>query len=148
MKCRDIPGSMSHIQSLPNELLAGIFESGTSLCTGHPELRLPFQHLVSSVSRKWRAVVLSSPGLWTTIVFDCLWSPQFKCASLWIERSGACLLDITIFINPISSDSAKSAMDRVIPHTHRWRQFRVVTFPQSMFETIAAPLHSAAAPHL
>jgi hypothetical protein len=108
---RDIPRSTDLMHSMPDDVLAEIFQAGTSMqrdrivglvgigdpvgIDDHPVLLLPL--LVSSVSRRWRDVALSSSRLWTTIVFNCNWfKTNREGPSLWIERSGVCLLDITI----------------------------------------------------
>jgi hypothetical protein len=51
--------STAVMESVPNEVLAEIFEAGTLMCSGlHDDL--PFAHLVSSVCRKWRIVAIHS----------------------------------------------------------------------------------------
>ncbi|KIM87457.1 hypothetical protein PILCRDRAFT_814984 [Piloderma croceum F 1598] len=156
---RDIPCSSDLMQSVPDDVLAEIFQAGTSLCRDPIDdlfiddlPKLPFPHLVSSVSRRWRDVALSSPRLWTTIVFNCDMGTNHECPSLWIERSGACLLDITISTSPWnywdSSSNLKSAMDQIIPHTNRWRRFTVDSLSQNMVRTVVARLRTASAPHL
>jgi hypothetical protein len=137
---RDIPRSSDLMQSVPDDVLAEIFQAGTSMHRDRivgpvgigggiddpPVLLFPL--LVSSVSRRWRDVALSSPRLWTTIVFNCDRRTNYEGPSLWIERSGACLLDITILVSPSREPSSlKSAMDQIIPHISRWYQFRVGT---------------------
>ncbi|KAF9223288.1 hypothetical protein BS17DRAFT_132503 [Gyrodon lividus] len=56
---------LSPISQLPNEMLLAIFDFGL----GPPAhcSSLPFELAVSSVCRAWRAVVLSSPELWTHV---------------------------------------------------------------------------------
>jgi len=140
-----------------------IFQAGTSMCEDRKNrseiveldddtnLRLPFPHLVSSVSRRWRNVALSSPRLWTTIVFNCNGTTDHEGASLWIQRSGACLLDITISMEflPRGPESyLQSAMDQIKPHTSRWRQFTLAVGSQAMIQMVVPYLRTASAPHL
>ena len=158
---RDIRRSNDLVQSVPDDILAEIFQAGTSMCKNpvgklfvDDPPKLPFPHLVSSVSRRWRDVALCSPRLWTTIVFNCNGTTNHEGPSLWIERSGECLLDITISISlrpwnfKDSQSNLKSAMDQIIPHTSRWRRFTVDSLSHSMVETVVAPLRTASAPHL
>jgi F-box-like len=157
---RDIPRSGDLMQSVPDDVLAEIFQAGTLLCRDSVDdhavgfdftPKLPFPNLVSSVSRRWRDVALSSPRLWTTIVFNCDRMTNYEGPSLWIERSGACLLDITISVSPWNfwePSDLKSAMDQIIPHISRWYRFTVETLSQNTFETVVAPLRTASAPYL
>lgn len=52
------------ISTLPDEVLALIFEEGTYIQPSHPH---HFGVLVSHVIRRWRHVALESPRLWTSI---------------------------------------------------------------------------------
>jgi hypothetical protein len=153
---RDIPRSSNLMQSVPDDVLAEIFQAGTSMSRDPVGDRfidylpkLPFPHLVSSVSRRWRDVALCSPRLWTTIVFNSDGMTNHEGPSLWIERSGACLLDITISTNPWNFDNLlESAMDQIIPHTGRWRRFTAEGLSKDMVQTVVARLRTASAPHL
>jgi F-box-like len=158
---RDIPRSSDMMQSVPDDVLREIFQAGTSGTSGTSDTSmcrysvddlpmLPFPHLVSIVNRRWRDVALCSPYLWTTIVFNCNRTmSNHEGPSLWIERSGACLLDITIVITLWGSlSNVKSAMDQIIPHTTRWRRFTVDCLSRNMVETVIARLHPASVPHL
>ena len=102
------------MQSVPDDVLAEIFQAGASMhrdpvdrvyIDDLPILQFPC--LVSSVSRRWRDIALSSPRLWSRMT-------NHEGPSLWIERSGACLLDITISVSWDGSgfaSSLQSAMD-------------------------------------
>ncbi|KZP25236.1 hypothetical protein FIBSPDRAFT_929482 [Athelia psychrophila] len=50
------------ISSVPNEILAAIFEAGHRL-----DRNFPFELLVSSVTSHWREVALDTPNIWTRI---------------------------------------------------------------------------------
>ena len=158
---RDIPCSGDLMQLVPDDVLAEIFQAGTSGSSGISDSSicryavddlpvLPFPHLVSSVNRRWRDVALCSPHLWTTIVFNCnRTTSNHEGPSLWIERSRVCLLDITIAITLWGSPSnVKSAMDQIMPHTSRWRRFTVDCLSRNMIETVIARLRPASVPHL
>ncbi|KAJ8519022.1 hypothetical protein ONZ45_g3980 [Pleurotus djamor] len=68
--------------------------SSSSSCTTEPA-DVPFQVLVSHVSRLWRNVALSTPSLWTRISFGHEDAPFDRC-KVWIERSGSLPLDIEL----------------------------------------------------
>jgi len=73
--------------------------------------------------------------------------------SLWIERSGACLLDITILTGYSWSfrsveSNLRIAMDQIMPHTGRWRRFTVDLRSQDAVKMVVPRLHAASAPHL
>src|SRR6266436_1376843 len=87
----------AHVESLPNEILAEIFEAGASISKGQHGI-LPFQCVIAGVNRRWRAVAVSTPRLWSAILFHCdttTVGPNFDHLYLWIERSAPCALDIT-----------------------------------------------------
>ena len=158
---RGIPRPSDLMQLVPDDVLAEIFQAGTAkhgdpvdgpIGIDDPPV-LPFPHLVSSVSRRWRGVALSSPRLWTTIVFNCTGMTNHEGPSLWIERSGECFLDITISIDPWAWGSGfgvnlQSAMDQIMPHTSRWRRFTVGSLAGDMVERVVQHLRAASAPHL
>ena len=163
---RDIPHSSGLVQSVPDEVLAEIFQAGRdsddSVNIDYSSLPFPhpFPHLVSSVSRRWRDVALNSPRLWTTIVINCdqmtyrREGSPCKDSSLCIERSKACLLDITILTRSSFRDyhlenNLQTAMDQIMPHTSRWRRFTVNNLrSQNMIDAVIPRLRTASAPHL
>ena len=57
----------AHIEILPNEILAEIFEAGVSI-SQRQRGSLPFQGAISGVNRRWRTIAVSSPRLWSTIL--------------------------------------------------------------------------------
>jgi hypothetical protein len=141
----------THIQSLPNEILAEIFKAGVSIPkTWHGTLPLPFQCAVSGVNRRWRMVAVSTPHLWSTIIFHCdTWRarPDLDDISLWIERSSPCALDITIVVMQELSNVA-STMDQIILHADRWHRLTIKDISGYMVEPIIESLRTASAPRL
>ncbi|KAJ7469978.1 hypothetical protein B0H11DRAFT_1656462, partial [Mycena galericulata] len=88
--------------------------------------RGPAPMLASQVSSRWRAVSLAYPELWTTIRISHDLRSQ-RLAALFIQRSGPCLLDISIDLelDPIFRIIECIPLDTVLhivaPHVGRWR---------------------------
>lgn len=133
------------VQSLPDDVLIEIFQVGVSMPKGVFET-LPFQHVVSSVNRRWRGIAISTPRLWSTI-FSCLGDPD--CLSLWIERSASRALDITLMAQSVFDKSnIQLAIERLIPHVGRWRRLTIRDVVRSEVEAIIPSLRNVSAPQL
>jgi hypothetical protein len=149
--------------NLPNETLSAIFEAGL-FETPSPSkdvrqnwylledesLGPPFEILVSSVSRRWRNVALHTPRLWTVLEIDVGCSTH-DLLDLYLRRSKACLLDITLLnltpttqlpldSNAGSDPNLKECLDRLIPHVERWRKLVIsngtVRSPAAVFSAL------------
>jgi hypothetical protein len=139
----------AHIESLPLEILAEIFEAGVSISQGQHGT-LPFQHAISGVNRRWRAVAVSTPCLWSTILFHCDTRPNFDHLNLWIERSAPCALDITIVGQPqlMSGSNVALAVDQIILHVDRCHRLTIKDISAYMVGSVIESLHTASAPRL
>ncbi|KAL0071915.1 hypothetical protein AAF712_000838 [Marasmius tenuissimus] len=115
------------ISILPNEILLQIFSSGiedeiddmvdwSSRYSIHPPLGFPLA--VSGVCRSWRALALSSPTLWTTVVACSEY--QFY-GQLFLERSYP--LQISLLV--IDRFRAAEAAAMTIPHFSRARSLSI-----------------------
>src|ERR1700733_9249436 len=82
--------------NLPIETLSAIFETSYSQPVSRFDSKpqMPFEVLVSSVSRRWRSVALRTPQLWTDLQLDVSRSAE-DLLDLYLRRSKICLLDIT-----------------------------------------------------
>jgi len=130
--------------NLPSETLSTIFEAGLSetsyptpramafLDRSQQPLPIPFEMLVSAVSRRWRIVALQTPRLWTDLYINFA-QPMQGLHDLYLYRSKMCLLDITLvpFARHMESDftdshdvgiSFKQHMELLIPYVARWRK--------------------------
>ncbi|KAJ7469979.1 hypothetical protein B0H11DRAFT_2238123 [Mycena galericulata] len=88
--------SKSPIAILPNEVLAAILKQvADSDLPANSWERAPAPFPASQVSSRWRAISLTYPYLWTNIRISDTPQSQ-RLANLFIQRSGACLLDISI----------------------------------------------------
>ena len=139
----DQPGSdvmAKCIESLPNELLAHIFTLGANT----PYDEKPFAVLVSSVGRRWRDIAISTPSVWSNLVFTTVVHRDRRLAALWLSRSGAHPLDITID----KMGAKEHIMDIIIPYISRWRRLVVKAWDRDDIEVVLSPLRTASAPLL
>lgn len=121
------PQQYKGIHHLPFEILSTIFvwvkeviidlifEESREGGLRKPHYRQPSQSpplLVGAVSRKWRAITLATPMLWTDIVIDLAKNTdgQFNMIQNWATRSGVLPLDIIVF----ESSSPYNRADHVI----------------------------------
>jgi hypothetical protein len=106
------------IASLPNEILAEIFEAGYLLPRSASPER-PYEIVVSQVTRRWRDVATRTPLLWTEV--HILPMPAFDLVSLYLARSKSLPIDLRI----TSADSAGLITGRILrmisAHADRWR---------------------------
>ncbi|KZP25869.1 hypothetical protein FIBSPDRAFT_929068 [Athelia psychrophila] len=128
------------IHRIPSELLSEILIQGTPLKYTRASKRCSII-APSHVCRHWRSVALSTPLLWTFILFQCKrkkYIPrELDCARAWLSRSGECALAIKIH-GPYSDTAFQSAMGLLIPYCMRWRTIETYAFniPSGMFSQI------------
>jgi len=142
----------AHIDSLPNEILAEIFEAGVSISKDQHRT-LPFQCAISGVNRRWRMVAVSTPRLWNTILFHSdtkSAGSNFDHLYLWIERSMPCVLDITIVVQPqsMSESDVALAVDQIILHADRWQRLTIKDISGNVVSSIIESLRTTSAPRL
>jgi hypothetical protein len=143
----------SAIYSLPNEILAAIFDFGQPTV---PNKRNSNKHqtalypvLVSHVSRRWRIVATRASCLWSRIAAVELYPLLLR---LYLERSGTRSLDICLNFDD-SGSSTRWWMAKGLPllnsHVARWHSLLITGCNLRMlhtlnsFRTLCAPrLHS------
>jgi hypothetical protein len=146
--------------NLPSETLSAIFEAGlteTSYPSPHARaflepLPIPFELLISAVSRRWQNVALQTPRLWTDLYINFA-QPTHALNDLYLYRSKMCLLDITLipFCRHQESgfshahdigNSFKQHMELLIPHVVRWRKLAIQgAFTGNFFTPYAVLAH-------
>ncbi|KAI6161127.1 hypothetical protein EDD17DRAFT_1509352 [Pisolithus thermaeus] len=114
--------AVPYIDRLPNELLAEIF----LLLKDDVDERT----ILASVSRRWRAVLISIPHMWSVIDLDADYDCPAKLLGLYLERS--CQAPLTIIIGPVIS-----GLDVFLPHANRWHTLRVLGSTRQTLETIS-----------
>lgn len=106
------------IRQLPSEVLSEIF---LSCLPQPPPTSCPSEMplVLGQVSRHWRDVWLSTPGLWANITVHCsnIDNRVISRVETCIKRSGDCPL--TIDINAPSEDCTR-LLEAIIPHSERW----------------------------
>lgn len=134
------------IECLPAELLVLIFQAGS---LSEPKGLHPFPMIVSAVSRRWRAVAMSTPTLWTNLYITPV-RPR-KWIPLALELSRGHLLDITvdarIDFSP-SSATVKTCMAQIKPELHRWRSFALMAHHRHVMLIVGEELADVSAPTL
>lgn len=139
------------ISSLPNEIVAAIFEAGHRLQahedSGHPE----FVIAASSVIRQWRNVAIHTPRLWTRIR-RAKFQVQTESTATYLNRSKTFPLDVTFEIGGHESgqpfDDVKPFVELVKPHMSRISHLSITSASDDALLYIWGELRSIAAPIL
>lgn len=141
------------ISSLPNEILAAIFDTGHRL-QGHEGPRHPeFVILVSSVIRHWRNVAIDIPRLWTRIN-RAKFQVQTESTATYLHRSKSSPLDVTVEIGGHNGDSGEALDDvrpfveLVKPHMSRIRHLSIISASDDSLLYLLEVLRLTAAPLL
>ncbi|KAI6117299.1 hypothetical protein EDD16DRAFT_1016681 [Pisolithus croceorrhizus] len=111
--------AVPYIDRLPNELLAEIFL-----------LLRDKRTILASVSRRWRAVLISTPSMWNVINLDADRNCPTKLLELYLERSRQAPLTVII-------GSITPGLDVIIPHANRWHTLRVISCIRQTLDTIS-----------
>lgn len=133
------PSQSSAIHQLPNELLLLVFEAmQPALSVQSHTLREAqyTQAALTAVSRRWRALMLSTPSLWSIVYAGAGSEALLRRAMLYFARSKECLLDIVVELGlPRSCEDPpedKTDLARmctilvpVLRTSVRWRSLRV-----------------------
>lgn len=148
--------------------VSNITDDGESNDNGDKNLSLPFQVRISHVCRRWRAIALDTPGLWTHLTFDDN-TNDFERSSEWIRRSKSLPLDIEIdallpedaMFDPDNDDQPdkelsekiaadmKRAQELLAPVVIRWRSFKLsVSLYEHMTLVLDALAQCSSAPML
>jgi hypothetical protein len=117
----------SPISSLPNEILAMIFEARYSSSA----YELPFEILVTHITRRFRNIAISNPQLWNRIRITLNGNPAEKeVLSIYLSRSAALPLDLRV--NMLDAIALRSrlyiaSMCQILTvHASRWIRLSVV----------------------
>jgi hypothetical protein len=136
--------------ALPNELLAAIFEAGSTDRPVLPQI-VEFPIKISHVSRHWREIALHTPSLWSTIHMDENTSYP-KLLDAYLDRSGACPLDIVMdyqYRSPPSRILRETFyLHKILPHIDRWHSLWVGAASNEIACNILPHLRNLRAPLL
>ena len=121
--------SCAPISSLPNEILAAVFEAGHKSSVSNYS-QPSFGSLVTQVTERWRNVALSTPLLWThiRIAFFTNSTTSIAKAEAYLSRSGALPLDLFLEVaehDEDGEDEFLDVLDVLGCHAARWRSLWV-----------------------
>ncbi|KAG8983057.1 hypothetical protein FRB90_006336, partial [Tulasnella sp. 427] len=127
------------INFLPNEILSLIFTFAVQSALRPYNSDLPF--ILMSICRRWNAVVLETPALWTSILQDP--NRSLHRAIQALSRSGKTPLDLSFSALAYEQQNHRF-LQTILPHTARWRRLSLNNLASSSgliaLETIRAPL--------
>ncbi|KAJ6597017.1 hypothetical protein DFH09DRAFT_109004 [Mycena vulgaris] len=143
------------IESLPSEILAHIFKSGTTLSSTCPGC-LPTLVVCSAVSQNWRSAAFNHPDLWSQIHVPFSMRNVVAWIATCLDRSKSCLFDLTLQLPPDDASASAympvvtSVMMLVVQHVHRLRRLAiaaesVLSHPEEIFTLLQ---NAQTAPHL
>src|ERR1700676_2148959 len=109
------------IYSLPDEILADIFEVGHTPLSPIPAPRagLAFEILVSQVTRRWRNVAICTPHIWSRIEISPTTGRHL--VAVYLRRSGVVPLDLFIDFEPRYVDSEAASAIASADFSHQLR---------------------------
>ncbi|KZP08566.1 hypothetical protein FIBSPDRAFT_1052313 [Athelia psychrophila] len=111
------------VSRFPHELLAEILLLCASLRYDSVTKR-NYALFPSHVCRHWRSTALSTPALWTFILFQCEREADIiresDCARVWLSRSAQRPLSIEV-VAGVSKACSEAALRVVTPHCTRWK---------------------------
>lgn len=137
--------AQSQMASLPTEVMFSVFETFTSssLDANH----VAPEQLLCQVDRRWRAIALRTPSLWTNIHIIYPHSFHLNRADMYLHRSGTLPLSLHV-------DFRQSGFiwDRVVQivtqHIRRWHHLGFCFAGKESFEAVMSVLSTAFVPIL
>ncbi|KIJ62918.1 hypothetical protein HYDPIDRAFT_114044 [Hydnomerulius pinastri MD-312] len=129
------------INSIPNEMLLAIFENAVCSQTYH-WIPLPVEVAVSRVCRRWRALAVHSPKLWTRI---CVAPGHDLIPRAHLSRSRELPLDVT-FQEMLTSDAGSpglinySDVQTSVLASARWQSLSIIDVQEGTFGDIVIAL--------
>jgi len=148
-ECNDVRNNAAAISSLPEEILAIIFEIGYGdLLVEKVQDR--FEISVSHVSREWREVALRTPRIWTKIR-RVQYQKNLDSIAAYFQRSKAVALDLQIEIGQghIGSHDDIIPFCRLFsPHCGRCRRLSVTSSSERDMIEMLECISSVAVPFL
>jgi len=150
---RDINSSAA-VASLPDEVLAMIFEAGASRqAEDFEDNRFYFSLLVSQITHRFRTIAIATPSLWTYI--DIHLAEHTSLLDLQLQRSKSCTLDICIhdIYLPRNTTFKEEAhiqlfMNKIILHAANLRRLAIRAFRPSFVKDVVSHLYNISVPNL
>lgn len=139
---------LSPLRSLPDDILLTIFQWASSSDTrgvdSMSSSRAPWT--LSHVSRRWRALAISSPCLWSNITIisralDISTSHQRDKMSLklnlHVRRSAECNLFVRVISNIITQVFLEEYLALLLPTAHRWKSLSLAIHSSALAVRLA-----------
>ncbi|KAF7974250.1 hypothetical protein HWV62_35526 [Athelia sp. TMB] len=136
------------VYSLPNEVLALIFEAGHY---SEPHIgKYPARVDETQVTRRWREIALSDARLWTHIYMENGHKLHLERAAEYLRRSKAAPLKVIIEIGGRTKDEeeVRAMYNLVGPYLRRWESFYVKSDWAKGLSVFLQDLHSNTIPAL
>ncbi|KAJ6497609.1 hypothetical protein C8R45DRAFT_1129651 [Mycena sanguinolenta] len=101
--------------------------------------------IFGEVSRRWRAIALSTPRLWNSILINCTdekLQDYISLCDMWLKRSGSLPLSIRFHRSPTedvpqrTTDDCKALLRTILPYAHRWRLLDFAHIPASSYDVL------------
>ena len=139
------------INSLPNEILAAIFEE--SMLLSDEQDQTAHLLLICCISKRLRNVAIHTPPLWRNVYIAYKRRrSELERANTWLERGKSCLVDITVDFRGrrrfATFEEAHSIAAVVLPYIDRWRRLILKSHAHSEFKGILISLRHVSAPSL
>ncbi|KII86715.1 hypothetical protein PLICRDRAFT_43360 [Plicaturopsis crispa FD-325 SS-3] len=120
------------IYDLPAELLCAIFDSAGGVLSPKPANVLcePFILVITRVCRRWRAIALALPSLWTALDIVGGSEKDIYRLHLWFQRSRSRPVNVRLAKWSLSgyAEDALAIRRAMEPYSSRIRQLSVVSF--------------------
>lgn len=118
---------MSYVQSIPPELLSYVLELA---CFAESPAQTQTATVLGRVSKLWRAIVFSTPAIWTSFYVSKGGHPKNFEAPLL--RSGGLLVDVHAVDGATKLKAAREQLNALTEHSSRWRNVEI-SHPDAFF---------------
>ncbi|KAJ6620345.1 hypothetical protein B0H10DRAFT_1091175 [Mycena sp. CBHHK59/15] len=120
------------ISSLPNEILARIFETGQDANTPGG---VHFEVKCSHVCSLWRQITMNTPSLWSII--EVTPTKYADIIATYVARAKACTLDVRFHFDEVWVPD-ESLWDAILPAVEQWRCLTISTHDDAtLYNTLA-----------
>ncbi|KAF7367444.1 F-box domain-containing protein [Mycena sanguinolenta] len=144
---------------LPNELLMGIAAAGQEERIAEtfsprsrwqtPSATFKSEWTMSQLSRRFRAAIVGAPNLWTLAEAELEHQGSVEVLKLYLERSQACKVSITLRESQTSDLEYDHLLDRISLIAAHFNRIQVLRIALTEWkQSLSTPFRKAAAPHL
>ncbi|KAJ7720910.1 hypothetical protein B0H16DRAFT_1474155 [Mycena metata] len=132
------------VLTLPNEIVSEIFLHFLPVYPVAPHIiGRASPNVLGLICRKWRSIALSTPALWRGITLSLRngkrLDQKLRLLQNWLQRSGSCLLSISVDGYTITGAVADAFHREIAAHSARLEYLRLYS-PAHPFPSIITPL--------